>query len=128
MADVIKRLPDSELEIMKIVWEYGGSATSADVLERLKDKRDWKVTSVLTFLSRLSDKGFLKVERQKKINVYTALVGEQEYLENESRTFLERLCGNSLKTFVASLYDSKSITTDDLQELRAFINEKTKEE
>jgi BlaI family penicillinase repressor len=128
MGDPIKRLPDSELEIMKIVWDAGDSATSADVLERLKDKRDWKVTSVLTFLSRLSDKGFLRVERRGKINIYTALVGEQDYLENESRTFLERLYGNSLKTFVASLYDGKAITNDDLQELRQFINEKTKEE
>lgn len=126
MTAPIKRLPDSELEIMKIVWNAGGKATSAHVLDRLKNKRDWKTTSVLTFLSRLSEKGFLSIERQGKTNLYTALVNEQEYLEKESKSFLEKLCGNSLKTFVASLYDSKAISDDDLIELRRFINDKTK--
>jgi BlaI family penicillinase repressor len=128
MTEQIRRLPDSELEVMKIVWDAGGTVTSDVVLGRLKDKRDWKTTSVLTFLSRLADKGFLAVERRGKANIYRALVGEQEYLEKESRSFLEKLCGNSLRTLVASLYDSRAIGEDDLLELQSFIDEKTKEE
>lgn len=127
MADYIRRLPDSELEIMKIIWDAGGKVTSVQVLDQLRDKRDWKTTSVLTFLSRLADKGFLSVRRQGKTNIYQALVDEQDYLEKESKSFLEKLCGNSLKTFVASLYDGKAISEDDLRELRQYINEKTKE-
>ncbi|SHH61603.1 Predicted transcriptional regulator [Sporobacter termitidis DSM 10068] len=127
MAEYIRRLPDSELEIMKIIWDAGGRVTSVQVLDRLRNKRDWKTTSVLTFLSRLADKGFLSVERQGKTNIYQALVDEQDYLEKESKSFLEKLCGNSLKTFVASLYDGKAISENDLRELRQYINEKTKE-
>lgn len=127
MAETIRRLPDSELEIMKIVWEAGGRATSAQVLGRLKDKRNWKTTSVLTFLSRLAEKGFLSIERQGKSNIYTALVNENDYLEKESKSFLEKLCGNSLRTFVATLYDSNAISDEDLKELHRYISEKTKE-
>ncbi|RIE07102.1 BlaI/MecI/CopY family transcriptional regulator, partial [Candidatus Cryosericum odellii] len=47
----IKRLPDSELEVMMILWGANGPVTSAYVCEQLKDKREWKVTSVLTFLA-----------------------------------------------------------------------------
>jgi BlaI family transcriptional regulator, penicillinase repressor len=126
-TEPIRRLPDSELEIMKIVWDAGGCATSAQVLEQLKDKRSWKTTSVLTFLSRLAEKGFLTVEREGKINRYTALVHEQDYLEKESKSILEKLYGNSLTTLVASLYDSKSVNAEDLQALCLYIEEKTKE-
>ncbi len=127
MSGKIIRLPDSELEIMKIIWAAGGSVTSADVLGKLKGKRDWKPTSVLTFLSRLADKGFVAVERQGKTNRYTALIPQRDYLNNESRSFLENLCGNSLKSLVASLYESRTVTEEDLLELRRYIDEKTEE-
>lgn len=127
MPENIRSLPDSELEIMKTIWDAGGRVTSAQVLARLKNRRTWKTTSVLTFLSRLAEKGFLSVERQGKVNIYTALVDEKQYQESEGRSFLEKLYGNSLTSFIASLYDSNAISEDDLKELRDLIDEKTQE-
>ena len=128
MKKTIKRLPDSELEIMMIIWEAEDSVTSAYISEKLKDKKEWKITSVLTFLSRLVDKGFLTSKREGKTNVYTALIMEEEYLECESKTFLEKLYGNSLTALVSSLYKSKAINEDDIMELKQFIDDRTKEE
>ena len=128
MSRTTKRLPDSELEIMIIIWEAKEPVTSAYVSEKLKDRKDWKITSVLTFLARLTEKGFLACKREGKINIYTALIGEREYLENESKSFLEKLYGNSLTTFVSSLYHSNAISDRDLAELRLFIDRATKGE
>lgn len=100
MNRAIKRLPDSELEVMMIIWDANEPVTSAYISEKLKDKKEWKITSVLTFLSRLTEKGFSTSRREGKINIYSAVVGEQEYLKNESKSFLEKLYGNSLMTFV----------------------------
>ena len=122
----IKRLPDSELEVMMILWGADRPVTSAYVCEQLKDKREWKVTSVLTFLALLAEKVFVSSTRQGKANIYTAVVSEQEYLESESRSFLEKLYGNSLTTFVSALYKSNAINDDDLAELQQFIDEKTR--
>jgi len=121
------RLPDAELEIMKIIWASGGETTSAYISEKLEGKRDWAVTTVLNFLARLADRGFLEVRRSGKTNIYTPLVGEDEYLENESKSFLERLHGNSLKSLVASLYSGKAVSRSDLEELRRYIDEKAGE-
>lgn len=123
--DTIKRLPDAELEVMMILWEASEPVTSAYVCEQLKDKRKWKVTSVLTFLARLVEKGFVSSTRQGKVNIYTAVVGEQDYLESEGRSFLEKLYGNSLTTFVSTLYRSNAISDDDLAELQRFIDKTT---
>ena len=49
-------------------------------------------------------------------------------MQKESKSFLERLCGNSLKTFVSSLYNGRAITEEDLAELRSFIDDATKED
>lgn len=113
---------------MMVIWGADGPVTSAYVSEKLKDKKDWKITSVLTFLARLVEKGFLESRREGKINIYSPLVKEQDYLGNESRTILEKLYGNSLTTFVASLYRSNTISGDDLEELRRFIDQAAKED
>ena len=83
---------------------------------------DWKATSVLTFLSRLCDRGFLSCEKEGRQNLYTPLVTREAYLQRESRSFVERLCGGSVKNLVASLSDAGALTENDLDELRAFLD------
>jgi predicted transcriptional regulator len=124
----LSRLPDAELEIMKIIWKCGGSATSFQISQELEGKKDWAVTTVLNFLARMVDRGFLTVQRSGKVNTYTSIVDEQEYLEMESRSFLERLHGNSLKSLIAALYSGEAISSADAEELRRFIDEKASEE
>lgn len=41
----------------------------------------------------------------------------------ESRSFLQRVHKNSLKSLVASLYDGKGIDNNDLQELRQYVDQ-----
>lgn len=123
----LKRLPDSELEIMIIIWKAGEPVTSAYVIQKLEGEKDWATTTVLNFLARLVERQFLAVKKQGKINIYTPLVTEREYLEKESKSFLERLHGRSLKSFVAALYDGQSIDKEDMKELKSYIEELTRE-
>lgn len=123
MKTKIKRLPDSELEIMMVLWEAGHPMSSAEISENLKNGKEWKITSVLTFLSRLSDKGFVSVERCGRMNLYGAVVKEADYLQQESKTIIEKLYGNSLTTFVSSLFDCRAIEEKDLDELRRYLDE-----
>ena len=118
-----QRLPDAELIIMKIAWQYNGEVTSAEIMKELKGKKNWVITTVLNLLSRLVDRGFLKVRKQGKSNIYTALISEETYLEIESKSFLERVHGNSLKSFMASLYSGSSISKSDAEELMRYIEE-----
>lgn len=124
----IKRLPDAELEIMKIIWDAEEEVTTAYIMKELEGIKTWGNTTVLNFLARLVERGFIKSERIGKGNVYTALIEEHSYLQNESKSFLERLHGNSIRSLIASLYSTQTITDKDLKELQNFINENTKEE
>jgi BlaI family penicillinase repressor len=117
------KIPDGELEVMMAVWQAGESATSDTIMEYLAGRKKWGRTTVLKFLSRLCDRGYLKQEKHGKLNVYFPLVKQQDYLEMESKSFLERLCQNSVKKLVASLYDGKAISKEDLEELKKFIEE-----
>ena len=52
--------------------------------------------------------------------MYTPLVSEGEYVAFENAPFLE---GKGLPGLVTALYDSQSISREDLAELRAFLEE-----
>jgi BlaI family penicillinase repressor len=77
----------------------------------------------MTILARLADKGFVYCDRSTRTNYYSALISEQDYKAKESRSFLERLYGNSLQNLVTSLYDSNTIDDHDLSNLRKLIEE-----
>lgn len=118
----MKRLPDAELAVMQAVWNAPElPVPSVWLTERLKSC--WKPTSVLTFLSRLCQKGFLTCEKQGKINVYFPKISQKEYLACESANFLERFYRGSVRDLVACLSGSGTITQDDLDELRTFLQE-----
>jgi hypothetical protein len=81
---------------------------------------------LLNFLARLADRGFISVTRCGKSNLYAPLVNERDYLQRESKSFLERMHGNSLKSLVAALYGGEAISEDDLAELKGFIDERVR--
>ncbi len=117
----IKKLPDSELEIMMVIWNAEEKVTSDYIMANLD--KTWQKTTVLNFLTRLCDRGFLKCHKESRLNVYEPLVNKEEYLQKESKSFLQKLHNNSLKSLVASLYDGKNISKEDLEELKKFIEE-----
>ncbi len=117
----MKKLPESELEIMLIVWDAQKAVTSDYIMDRLD--KTWVKPTVLNFLSRLCERDFLSCAKEGRHNVYTPCVKKEDYLRNESRSFLEKLHQNSLKSLLASLYDGKKVSKQDLEELRAFIEE-----
>ena len=65
----------------------------------------------------------MKVTKQGKMNLHTPLISQEEYQQSESKSVLEKLYGNSLKKFVASLYQGKKMNQDDIKELHDFLEE-----
>ena len=124
MAELM-RLPDTELEIMKVIWESGRTLSTSEVKASLEEQRPWNVSALQTLLNRLIDRGFPESYKEGKNRFYTPLVAEKEYLAVENKAFLEKVNNHSVTKLVASLYDSHSITEEDLDELAAFIRSKT---
>lgn len=118
----MKRLPESELEIMMVIWRHDGPVNRMEIEEHLH--KDVAAPTILSFLNRLEAKGFVSVEKIGKVNWYTPLVKEEEYLQKESKNILQKMYRNSLKNFVTALYDGNGLTAQDMDELRAFLEEK----
>lgn len=117
-------LPDTELEIMKAIWEEGRTLSTSEVKAILERSRPWNVSALQTLLNRLISRGFLESYKEGKNRFYRPLVAEKDYLAVENRLFLEKMNNRSLTKLVASLYESHMVSEEDLDELEAFIREK----
>lgn len=115
-------LGDAELEIMQAVWAAGEPVTSTEIQRRLAGRRGWALSTLMTTLARLADKGFVACDRSSRTNYYSALVGEAEYKAAESRSFLQRMHTGSLRSLAASLAGDERLAPREAEELRRLLD------
>jgi predicted transcriptional regulator len=117
----IKRLPDAEFEIMKIIWQNNPPVTSWQIMESLGAEKKWKPQTVLTMLSRLIEKNFLISEKVGRERRYTPVVLEEDYLLVETEDFMKRYSGNSVGSLIKAMYSERTLTQEDIQELKEWL-------
>ena len=122
MTDTINKLGEAELEIMQVIWNSETAVSSNYILKELHGRRKWQLSTLMTSLSRLTDKGFVSCDRSTGSNLYSWVIPENEYKTGASKSFLKKLYNNSLQNMIASLYSSKVIKSSDVEELRDFLD------
>lgn len=115
----LKRLPDSELEIMLIIWHGGERTSTSDIMAQVRGEKS--VQLVQNTLGRLETKGFLRCEKLGRLNHYTPLVELGDYRAQETADFVEKLYLNSPTKLFAALLESHSISEPELAEIRALL-------
>ena len=123
MKRTIQKLPESELDIMIVLWKQKNDMSRSEIEKIVNQKKTLAPTTILTLLSRLEKKGFVSVNRDGNLNKYRWLVSQEEYQQKEGKGMLEKLYGNSVKNFVAALYQGREINDEDLKELEGFLKE-----
>lgn len=118
---LIRRLPDAELEVMQAIWACTPPVGRAEMDGILQDSHPMALTTLLTVLTRLSEKGFIRIEKVGRSSRYIPLVTREEYLAAQSRRFFDKLCGGSLSTFATALCNS-GLTKEEISELRDLLD------
>lgn len=118
----MKKLSESEFEIMKILWSRDNPMTSNEILDEIKVQRDWKLASLMATLARMVEKGYVYCDRSTRTNYYTAVVEEEQYKIEESQQLLDKLFNKSAAKLIASLYNGKKFSNKDIKELKTYIN------
>ena len=116
-----RQVSESELVLMKIIWKNGGAALYSLIMEELeKDNNEWKNNTILTLLSRLVEKKFLKVKKIGRRNEYIAIVTEAEYQTMQTHRFLDKVYGGNVKNLVSTLLRQDILSADELKEIESF--------
>ncbi len=121
----LPRISEAEYEVMKVVWKNEPISTNG-VIELLADINNWSPKTVQTLLHRLVKKGALSYNKESRSFVYVALVKEEEYVAEESHSFLNRFYNGALNAMVLNFLEQDKLSEDDIHELRRMLNEGTK--
>lgn len=122
MEEIIKSLPDSELKVMKVIWNNNRKMSTGEIDAELKNETDWKLSTLQVILSRLTEKGFLRNEKIGRINYYSSIVDFSKYSRNETKNFIRKMYDNSSKKLIASLIESDELTDEDIEEIKNILN------
>lgn len=123
----MKELPqisEAEFEVMKIVWKYAPINTN-EITERLLKTTNWSPKTIQTLIKRLVTKGALTYEKQSRVFVYTPVIKENEYINQESNSFLKRFYHGDLTAMVSAFIENDNLTKTDIDTLRSLLSKRS---
>ncbi len=116
-------LGTAELEVLKTLWDFG-PCTVRQVLNHLHDEgRQLAYTTVLTFLSRLEQKRFVKSDKSDQAYVYRPLVSRQRVTASRLRKVIEQLYDGAAAPMVLQLMREENFSPDEIAELQNLIDQ-----
>ncbi len=123
----MKELPqisEAEFEVMKVVWKYAPINTN-EITERLLKTTNWSPKTIQTLIKRLVTKGALTYEKQSRVFVYTPAIKENEYINQESNSFLKRFYHGDLTAMVSAFIENDNLSKTDIDTLRSLLSKQS---
>ena len=123
----LPQISEAEFEIMKVVWKYAPINTN-EITQRLTRTTTWSPKTIQTLIKRLVTKGALTYEKQSRVFVYTPLVKEQDYINQESHSLLKRFYGGNITAMLSAYIENGQLSEDELEKLRSLLSDSSKSE
>ena len=105
-----------ESRFADIIWKNEPIAT-VELVKLGAEVLNWKKTTTYTVLKRLCEKGIF----QTNSSVVTSLLSRDEFYSLQSEKFVEDTFDGSLPAFLAAFTARKSLTKEEVAELRRMI-------
>ena len=117
------RLPEAEFMVMKEIWAADAPVTSSEIMNGVGQARGWKPQTLLTLLSRLTERGFIEAHPGKgREKLFSAVISRDEYLARETSAFMDEVHGRSIGSLLAALNREK-MSESDMNELQAWFDQ-----
>ncbi len=123
----LPQISEAEFEVMKIVWKYAPISTN-EITEKLLKTTAWSPKTIQTLIKRLVTKGALSYEKQSRMFVYTPLVKEQEYIGQESNSFLKRYYNGDITAMLSAYIENDRLSESEIDHLRSLLSDRSKKE
>ena len=123
--NTLPQISEAEFEVMKIVWKYAPISTN-EITEKLLQTTSWNPKTIQTLIKRLVTKGALTYEKQSRMFIYTPVVKENEYIGQESSSFLNRYYDGDITAMVSAYIENDKLSESELDTLRTLLSQRSK--
>lgn len=123
MARTPQDVTDAELGVLQSLWD-AGPATIRRITDRLYPTGSVaQYATVQKLLERLEAKGYIRRDRSQSVHVFTADIDRDDLIGRRISTLAEQLCGGSLTPILSHLIQSRPLTAEERESLRALVAE-----
>ena len=120
--DNSRKLPDAEYDVMVALWSSKVSpVNTAYLMERVGKGKGWKAPTLISFLARLEERGFIHSEKKGKERFYYADADQEEYIRFVTNDFLTRYHAGSFVKMMNLLYENNSLSSEELDEILKWL-------
>ena len=119
----LPQISEAEYEVMKVVWKHAPISTN-EITQQLLKTTSWSPKTIQTLIKRLVNKGALSYEKQSRMFVYTPMVKENEYIGQESSSFLKRFYGGNITAMVSAYLENDKLSEAEIETLRGLLSKK----
>lgn len=117
----IPRPTDTELAILRVLWERGAS-TVRQVHDSLIRERPIAYTTALKMLQIMTEKGLVRRDETDRSHVYSPRLTEEQTQRQLVRDLLDRAFGGSASKLVMQALASRRASAEELTEIRKLID------
>ena len=118
-----KQLTKAETQVMNVLWSLPeGQGRSAEIMDGMPEPKP-ALTTLLTFLKILKEKGFVTAEKQGKGQLFKALISREDYTRTYMNEVKQTFFGGSYMSFISNLVKEHDVSIDDLKELIRMVEE-----
>ena len=119
-----RNLSPTETLIMKAIWDAGTDISVPELMTIMKERydKDYKRSTIGTFLLRLSEKGFVKSYRLGKLSYIRVVKSEAAYREKLAVEQTDFWFEGKASNFLSALCNSKGITKDDAEKIQEILD------
>ena len=117
----LPQISEAEFQVMKIVWEHAPVSTN-QVTEYLTRTTKWSPKTIQTMLKRLVQKNALTYDKEGRVFIYTPLFGHEDYVNQESRHFLQRFYNGNVVSMVTAFMDMEELSQQEVDELKELLS------
>ncbi len=118
----VMQLSETEWKVMKVVWKRHPSSVR-DVHGVLERETGWAYSTVKTILTRLVEKGALRVSKRANASFFEPLLSPGEAKGSALRGLLDRAFDGTFGSLVHHLLDARSLSRGEREELRRLLDE-----
>lgn len=115
-----KKLFDSELKVMNVLWKEGDT-TAKYISDILKEEVGWNMNTTYTIIKRCMKKG--AIERKEPNFMCHALVSKEEIQEQQTDELINKVFDGSTNQLFASLIGRKKLSTKQMEALKKIVGD-----
>ncbi len=115
-------LSEREWTVLNALWETDG-AELGEIVNELYPQTKWNRNTVLTYLTRMETKGFVKIDKKVSPHIYHATIDRESCQQKERESFLNRVYSGSTGDLIAAFLKEERISQEEIDKLRKLLDD-----